>query len=191
MAYASITYLKTNEIVGGGYTDSVGLAQLPSAPAMDSVILSHVNFITRGIGTSQLPPKVLLEPVDFSFEEVAVFPKDKAPVEYIGARRPLRTSGLSAEPGIEVLSFMANESDRARYIKSFRFYVKSKSKGYSPTIKVIFFTNEEGQPGKRLPGETVINLKKSSRGKTEVNLEDRQLLFPKEAVCRHRMGGLY
>lgn len=182
VSFATISYVNSNKIVKGLYTESNGEFNLEPVQVFDSIVIECLGYKKRAVHISNLKNKdtlylrVKITPI----QEVIITDKKPVTIGFVNKKK-FSYSGISK--GLEEIVFIENEANKNLFITTFLFKVnKMKTKvGY----RIHFYKKSDKS---LFPAEEITNqnkiyfLEKGTNGLVEVDIIDLGIEMPKDGI---------
>lgn len=200
--YANVSFFMGDSLAGGTYTNNRGRFEITDS-SITKIKISHLNYsdtIIKPAGTS-INIIISLQVTGRSLAEVTIYDKfSTSPATiYVGRKlqkrtianwfnhndRKLATWAMNCVPinkGIEVTRLQSGHKDGEKFIKSLVFYSKVKSKTKPYIVKAVFYKNNDGKPGEKLPYEIVKELTKQHKKRIDIDVSKHGIILPREGL---------
>lgn len=182
IAFAHLVYLRQGKQIGGLYTNRLGQAEVVDLNPKDSILISCLGYGNKFVSKQSLEDTLFLMPKVYDLEEVLIYSRGPLKSVYLGTNREKKSGPDRSFVGHKSLVLIANPYKKHKLIKEF-YFEKSRlhTKG-EYTARVIFYKNENGQPGEKINYEKIIIVKRKTKRKIWVNVEEANLAFPLEGL---------
>ncbi len=180
--YAHLIFYKNGKAIGGTYSNEKGIAFLDFNDRLDSIKISNILSKPAVIDGFNLPDSVYLLESKTILDEQLVYASSSSNPRFLGYRKKRKKSSWLVSTGIEIITLIPNSFKETRELGSFIFYLKKGKPNTSPELKIVFYKNNDGFPGTRLPYEKIVKLDSIKKGKVRVDFLSSHIIIPKEGV---------
>jgi len=192
IAFAHINYLTSGQQPTGTYTNSFGEATILDLSPNDSVKFSCMGYRSIVLARKYLADTIIMVPQSYELDEVEIILSDQLLTQYLGTDRNAKSSPDRSYVSFKSLILVANPYKSNKLIKDFYFEIsRFRTKG-KYTVRLIFYKNENGQPGEKINYEKIINIVRKTKREVLVSIEESGLTLPPEGlfVGLERLGCL-
>lgn len=182
LQYANVVYMLEDSIIGGSYSTERGLVALPSNNLAEKVQVSHVWIRDTTIKYPLTHDTLYLLAYHDVLEEV-VIDGGKTESAIIGEKpKSWMSGGVGAREGMELIRLFKNPGESHLLINNVTVYLTIDKLHDLGILKVVFYHNDHGYPGQKLPIERIVEIHNKSARKLEVSLEEEWLVIPDEGL---------
>lgn len=203
VSYANITFYINDSLLNGTYSNSKGHFFV-SDTNTEKFSISHVSYrdTVVNFNPQKVPEKLFLSPQNISLKTVTISDDqtENSNTVYLGIKLPKRkilfwekndnrnsaTMLINCDTSFKrpqrILRLQPGHKGGEKFIKSFVFYSDVRHKGTNYIVKVLFYENKEGAPGKRLPHEIVKELTPEDEGRIDVKVSQHGVMLPPEGL---------
>lgn len=177
--FANVLFYKDHSFVDGTYATTKG--EVFSQSNFDKVVISHLSYNDTTINREDITDVVALNSNKAMLDAVTITSGGDLPFSYIGEEliRKSNTSMLVEKRlSLRILMLFNPEDKEAKRLKSFVFHATRKKKHEPFYVKVVFFENNEGVPGKQLPAEIIASVVKQKNNRIVIDIEDENIMLP-------------
>ncbi|WMI68167.1 hypothetical protein [Mangrovimonas sp. YM274] len=182
--YASVIFFRNDTIVGGTYSNELGIVRINSNEDIDKITISHLGFKSKQLKREELRPEILLEENSFELPEIIVSKRNIEPI-LLGHKVKRKKTFISSRKGLELATLIyKNDIPDGYYLKNFQFRIKRKSEDRTVVLKLNLYANVNNFPGEIINAnqDITIAVRPHEKGDILVNLEKYNLLFPSEGA---------
>jgi hypothetical protein len=179
--FANVLFYNNDSLVDGTYSATKGEVHVSSRLNFDRVVISHLSFNDTVIDKNVLTKTVVLSRDKTMLEAVTVTSGNKQSFSYTGEvlmKRSNTSMLVEKSLSLRVLMLFNPEYNAEKRLKSFVFHANRKNAHEPFYVKVVFFENNEGTPGKQIPVEVITPVVKQKNNRILVNLENENLRLP-------------
>lgn len=178
--FAHVLFYKDHSLVDGTYATTKG--EVFSQSNFDKVVISHLSYNDTVMYRNDLSRTVVLSRNKAMLEVAIVTPKNDLSYSYIGEKTSWWSNSSynihNSIIGYRILMLFSADDNEERVMKSFIFHAKRK-KNHSPIyVKVVFFENNDGEPGNQLAHQIITSVVKQKRNKIVLDLENENITLP-------------
>jgi hypothetical protein len=182
ISYAHAVLNNKGQQIGGFYSDKNGQIYLHNLTENDSLIISCLGFHDRIITYNKFHDTIYLNPKNEILSEVSIYARKSIQSIYVGTNKSLKTQSYTSFKGSKILLFVPNSKVENKHIEKFYLEIKKLRLKGTYTVRAIFYENENGEPGKKLSYEKLIELDKSTNKKLYIDVSDGNLQLPSEGL---------
>lgn len=175
--YANIVFFKAGKITGGTYANKHGLAVLYLDTQADSIVISAMGFKKKSLKPGHILAVIHLEIDEVELQEATVF-AGEITTDFVGIKKEKPTVSYQGSTGNQMITLIENTLGVKKRIKSFSAKIRPSFTKKEAALKIIFFTNEQGQPGEQLKQELIVDLRKIQRRNIVVDLDSLYIFLP-------------
>ncbi|WP_445711192.1 hypothetical protein [Flavobacterium sp.] len=179
-----INYLLNNIIKEFDYTNEKGEFNVLNEITFDALEFIYLGYENKIISTKEIAAQdiLYLTPTIYQLNEVIVTNNNK-PYNYGYVLEKKSNEFWVIQGGIFGV-FIENNLPKEQLIKDVKFSIGSRVKQDNFVLKLHFYKAIDGKPKEELNyGNIFYKVKKGSKGITEIDVENKNITFPKEGIC--------
>jgi hypothetical protein len=174
--YATILFYNSNKFIDGTYSESNGSFILPTG--IDKISISCIGYESKIIeNVINTDKKIIeLEKKAYVLDEIIV----SNIVSKIGSINKKKSNDIGVSKGLEIGSYIENNLSKECKIKNIKFKINKIEEDINYRIHLYNSNNDNYLPSDELiKNNIILTLKKGSKGMIVINLEDENIILPK------------
>ena len=178
--YANIVLFSKGNIIGGTYTDKLGLLSI--GEEIDSIKITSLGYKDKSISKRELTHILFLTPIVYNLEEVVVTNKTTTCKKTIniGYYRQKKSISIHLLKNSELTTLISNNFKKEFVVRNIYFELKNNSTKILP-IRLKIYANVNG-PNELLFSNDIEVTASNKKKNYKLNIYDADVKFPKEGV---------
>lgn len=161
--------------------DSIGVFTIDDKTPETNLKITAIGFEDKILSSSV--NEVLLKPQLNVLDEVKITKKKNPQRESFGKFKKAGTVMSAVQYDAKmalVAKFFPNDKMEERFLNAVKFYTVTEDK--NRIISLLFYTNENGEPGKLINSDNIICRLKKGNHLNTIDVSGSDIVFPKEGV---------